>query len=114
MRDKLPRIVIRFTERRAIREEPGTGANMGDNYERPRCGHLITIPTAEENAARAKRGMPLRKYTPHPDDVPAARFMFAVLCDDQVNGSRGDKYPPPLEDTGLVWPDKIEADDLLK
>lgn len=109
MKDRLPRTVIRFTGKdEGVKEEPGTGQNLGDAHRQPRKGHLITIPTAEDVASAKKRGRPTREYIPHKDDVPAARFMFAQICADQEKGSRGDVYPDPLEVTGLEWPDEIE------
>lgn len=112
MRERLPRTVIRFLDDKGQRDEPGTGENVGDNHVRPRRGQLITIPSAEEIQARRAANRPAREYVEHPNDVPAARFMFAVLCEDQERGSRGDYYPDVLENTGLEWPDEIE-DELL-
>lgn len=115
MREKLPRTILRFTSDAGEATEPGTGENIGDVARRPRRGQLITIPTDEEIADRKKRGKPTRAYTPNPArDVPASRFMFAVLCEDQENGERGESYPDPLEVTGLVWPDELAAvEDIL-
>jgi len=107
MRDKLKRTIIRFTDNSGEAEEPGTGQNIGDNHKRPRRGQLITIPTAEETADRIARNKPSRTYRPHANDVPAARYMFAQICDDQDKGSRGEYYPETLETTGLWWPDTI-------
>ena len=112
LRERLPRTVIRFTDDEGEREEPGTGQNIGDVFRRPRRGHLITIPTAEEVAQRRATGRPTREYVPRPSDVPAARFMFAVYCSDQTRGNRGDVYPDPLETAGLRWPLEL-ADELL-
>ena len=108
MRERLPRTVIRFLDDAGVKEEPGTGQNVGDNHQRPRRGHLITIPTAEDVARARKTGRPSRQYIPQTSDAPAARFMFAQLCDDQERGSRGEFYPEPLEVTGLEWPDALE------
>lgn len=111
MRERLPRTIIRFTSTAAQKDEPGTGQNIGDVHAAPRRGQLITIPTASEIAQRRKTGKATREYIPNANDVPAARFMFAQLCDDQVNGSRGSIYPEALETTGLEWPDELS--DLL-
>jgi hypothetical protein len=108
MLDVLPRTVIRFTDDNGQNEEPGTGKNIGDNHARPRKGHIITIPTDEDIKQRRAAGKSARSYVPDPKrDVPAARFMFAQLCADQANGSRGEVYPDTLENTGLEWPDEI-------
>lgn len=114
MRERLPRTVIRFYDNdQGERDEPGTGQNIGDNHRRPRRGEPITIPSADEVEQRRKAGKPTRQYIPNPNDVPAARYMFAVLCADQVNGSRGDYYPETLETTGLEWPGELELNELM-
>jgi len=113
MRERLPRTVIRFLDDKGEHQEPGTGQNLGDNHARPRRGQLITIPTSEEIADRRRRGKPTKAYTPRPNDVPAARFMFVQICSDQEHGSRGEYYPETLEQTGLEWPDELDADELL-
>ncbi len=110
MRERLPRTVLRFLSNPGQKDEPGTGQNIGDLHQRPSRGQLITIPTAEDIEWRKKSGKPTRVYTPHPADVPAARFMFAVLCTNQEKGNRGDVYPETLETAGLVWPDPIDAE----
>lgn len=108
MREKLPRTVVRFLNDDGAKEEPGTGQNIGDVAQRPRRGQLITIPTDADIAQRRKLGKPTRAYTPDLlRDVPAARFMFAVLCDDQDQPERGEHYPEPLEETGLEWPGEL-------
>lgn len=114
MRERLPRTVVRFLDKEGRREEKGTGENIGDNAERPQRGHLITIPTAADLKDRALKGKPARAYAPDTQrDVPAARFMFAQLCPDQVNSERGETYPEPLEVTGLDWPGTIAGLDAL-
>ena len=107
MRDRLRRTVIRFLDDAGQTEEPGTGQNVGDNHVRPRRGQIITIPTDEDIEDRGRRGKPTNAYRPHPNDVPAARYMFAQICDDQDKGSRGEYYPDTLETTGLSWPDEL-------
>lgn len=111
MRERLPRTVIRFLDDKGVQEEPGTGENIGDVAQRPRRGQVITIPTEEDLADRRKRGKPARVYVPDPTrDVPASRFMFAHLCEDQDRPERGDHYPDTLETTGLEWPDELDLD----
>ena len=99
---KLTRLVSKV---RVIRSEE---SRLEDLADPPPKGHLITIPTEGDLAERRKSGRAARQYNPDPRDVPAARYIFAQLCADQVNGSRSDVYPEPLEKTGLEWPDKIE------
>lgn len=103
--DRLPRSVIRFTDDKGQAEEPGTGKNLGDLYIRPRKGHLITIPSDKEVADRHKRGRATNPYVQRPNDEPACRYMFAVICPNQDRPSRGDSYPDVLEVTGLEWPE---------
>ncbi len=109
LRERLARTVIRFIRSdQGQKEEPNTGENVGDVHRRPRRGHLITIPTDAEIAERKRRGKPTREYVYRNGDVPAGRYMFAQICEDQARGSRGDYYPEVLETTGLDWPDTIE------
>ena len=105
MLERLPRTVVRFTEDdKGAKDEPGTGMNMGDVHQRPRRGHIITIPRAEDIRLAKARGKPTHEYVPRQGDEPAAKYMFAVLCTDQERGNRGDTYPPSLAETGLEWP----------
>lgn len=104
MRERLPRTVIRFYDDQGEKEEPGTGLNVGDNYRQPRRGQVITIPTAENVETARRNNRPARQYSPHPNDRPAAEFMFCVLCKNQERGERGDVYPDTLDKTGLEWP----------
>lgn len=105
--ERIPNTVIRFLEEEAVKEEPGTGKNLGDLHQRARRGHLITIPSAEDVAERKKRGKATQQYIPREGDHPAARFMFAVLCKNQDKPERGEFYPDVLEETGLVWPEDV-------
>lgn len=104
--ERIPNTVIRFLEEEPVKEEPGTGQNLGDLHQRARRGHLITIPSAEEVQARKERGKATQQYVPRKGDQPAARFMFAVLCKDQDKPERGEFYPDVLEETGLIWPEE--------
>lgn len=114
LKERLPRTVIRFNDEAAVQHEPGTGENIGDVAQRPKKGHLITIPTDAELEERRRRGKVARRYIPDPRrDVPAARFMFAQLCADQDRPEQGEFFPDPLEITGLDWPDELEAVDKL-
>lgn len=114
MRERLHRTIIRFLRDDGEVEEPNTGKNVGDVHRRPRRGQLITIPTDAEVEARKKRGKATREYVPHKNDVPAARFMFACLCENQEQGSRGESYPDPLELTGLSWPEEINEEEVAE
>lgn len=116
MRERLPRTVVRFLDEGAVKDEAGTGENIGDVAQRPRRGQIITIPTDKELTDRRARGKVARPYVPDEKrDVPAARFMFAVLCEDQDKPEQGEFYPDPLEITGLEWPDELaELDKLLR
>jgi len=109
LRERLPRVVVRFTrDDQGVKEEPGTGQNLGDLHIRPRKGFLITIPTEADLKQREQRGIAARRYVQGPNDEPAARYMFARLCRNQEIGERGDTYPDTLANTGLDWPDELE------
>lgn len=105
--ERIPNTVIRFLEEAPVKEEPGTGVNLGDLHQRARRGHLITIPSAEDVETRKARGKATQQYIPREGDQPAARYMFAVLCKDQNKPERGEFYPDVLETTGLVWPEDV-------
>lgn len=107
LRERLPRLVVRFLNDPGEKEEPGTGQNLGDLYRQPRKGVIVKIPRAEDVAANKAKGWPTHEYVAQANDEPAARYMFAVLCDDQQRGRRGTTYPETLETTGLEWPDEI-------
>lgn len=100
MRDRLSRTVVRFRQPAA---DPLASNNVGDMTER-RTGHFITVPTEAELEERRKAKRAAMRYTPGPNDEPAADYMFAVLCEDQENPRCGDYYPEPLSKTGLEWP----------
>lgn len=109
LRDKIKHAVIRFKEPfdpqkwdRSIRRDI---ANCG---EPPRKGEKVTIPTDAELKEREKNGFVMVHYEREPFDEPAAKFVFAQLCDDQQRGNRGSNYPKPLSETGLVWPETVE------
>lgn len=106
MRERLPRTIVRLYDG-GQEQEPGTGQNVGDNHVRPKRGQLITIPSQELVDARRARGKPVRLYSRQPNDVPAANYMFAVLCKDQERGERSEHYPDTLNITGLEWPGNL-------
>jgi hypothetical protein len=111
LRERLPLTIIRFTEEKSELGEPlrsvVDGQTIGDAHRQPRRGHVITIHGKEEIEQRRKDGTGFNPYVPGPNDVPAARFMFAQLCEDQEHGSRSDYYPEVLEETGLEWPEEL-------
>lgn len=104
--ERLSRVVVRWT---GGQDDPKGIANSVEAvFQQRRHGQLITIPTEAEIAERKKAGLPTNRYVPMPGDEPAARYLFALLCDDQVHGNRGEVYPPPLEETGLEWPGELK------
>jgi len=108
MRERLPRTIVRLYDG-GQEQEPGTGQNVGDNHVRPKRGQLITIPSPELVEARRSRGKPIRLYSRQPNDVPAANYMFAILCKDQERGERSEHYPDTLNVTGIDWPGNLEG-----
>lgn len=111
MIERLPRTVIRFFEdAEEQREEPSTGMNVGDAHIQARRGMLITIPTPAEIEQRRKAGRSTRVYRPTEFDEPAARYMFAKLCADQVKGERSQDYPATIAEKGLSWPTPLDAE----
>lgn len=111
MAARIPRTVVRFLDEEDVKDEPGTGENLGDLHRRARRGHLITIPSDEDIADRRARGKATQAYVQREGDEPAARFMFAMLCKNQTNPERGEFYPDVLENTGLSWPEEEVSDD---
>jgi hypothetical protein len=71
----------------------------------PRQGHPIRIPRDDEIAAREKAGIPSKEYFEEEYDEAAADHVYAVLCDDQSNPRPRDILPPPVSETGLIWPE---------
>jgi hypothetical protein len=114
LRERLPRLVLRFNEpRRAI--EHMAGSTLGDatredtaDNMKARRGRPIRIPSPKDlkNAEASGRG--IQRYVRQDNDEPAARYMFAVLCEDQDNPEPGSVYPDSLEETGLTWPERLE------
>lgn len=111
MRERIPRTVIRVINAE-VPDVNDAGKDLEDVTEfadtkRPKA-HIITIPTEERLKAAQEAGRPARRYIKQSGDIPAARFMFAQLCEDQVNPRHGSVYPEPLERTGLEFPEPIE------
>lgn len=108
LRARLPRTVIRHLSDGGQYEEPGTGINTGDPARRPRRGQVIRVPSSAEIATAREQGRAVNRYVPEADrDVPAARYMFCVRLDE--GSPSADSPPPPLEQTGLVWPIDLES-----
>lgn len=103
--DQIPRIVFRFQP--GQKEEIGTGQNIGDNHQRPRRGTIVTIPRPDELIARAAMGRSSQAYDQQSGDEPVAKYIFAILCQDQEVGERGDFYPSSLEASGFDLPPTV-------
>lgn len=94
--ENIPFCVIRFQEPREGQEG------------KPRKGYPVRIPSPARIEKAKKHGTALPQYIQQPGDEWAAKYMFAVLCDDQENPLRGTSYPPTLAEAGLEWPDEME------
>lgn len=105
LRERLPRLVLRFRDPNPG-DEPMAGSGLQDRQRRARRGQPIHIPTAAAIEAARKAGRTLPRYVASPNDEPAARYMFAVPCEDQEQPRPGGVYPPSLEETGLDWPEE--------
>lgn len=104
IRDRVSQTVLRFRDARA-EDEPMAGVGLSQHF-RARRGHPIRIPSAKAIREAEKSGRTLPRYVAGAHDEPAARYMFAHLCEDQENPRPGGVYPPSLEDAGLHWPEK--------
>lgn len=113
LKQGLPRIVIRFRPQPEVREERGTGLNVGDVVQRARKGYAITIPTQEQVAAARRAKRPIPSYYRQPEDRPAADFMYFHFCDNQEDPKRGSEVPPTISEAGIYWPDPISEEELL-
>lgn len=109
--DRLPWTVVRLRNDPGQQEEPGTGKNIGDVARQPSRGQIITVKTPEAMAELRRLNRPAPEYVEGPNDHPAARYLFAVLCPDQNNPARGEYYPDALEVTGLRFPDELPNPD---
>ena len=104
MRDDLKRLVIRtYPNAKDDNETGDRSKNIGDPIRRARRGQIIRIPRASDFEVARKEGRSINPYIPQAGDVPAARYMFAVPCEDQKHPKRGTYYPPSLEEAGLHW-----------
>jgi len=108
MREKLTRTVIRFTDGSGTGQTVDPHSDLSVLETTRRRGHLITIPTEADTNMRKEAGRPTHEYTANPNDVAAAKFMFAIPCPDQDNPQREEFYPDTLDITGLIWPDDQE------
>jgi len=104
--ERLPRTVIRMyadKTRQELLDEAGVGLSVADSFTRKRRGQVLTIPREQDIKTIEAAGRPAHRYEQGPLDQPAARYMFAVLCDQQ-NPRAGATYPETLEKAGLPWP----------
>lgn len=105
--DRVSRTVVRVQEV-GRKNEPGTGENTGQPHERALKATPIQIPTDEEVRIAQEKGRVPRLYTPHAGDVPIANLLYVEACANQqpgvMQGKIGSTMPPPLSETGLVWP----------
>lgn len=115
IRKRLPRRVIRFTEplkpEEFVTDANGDEKRLGhqtdpfDFEQRRRRGYPIRIPTKEQIERAQANGRTLPRYVRGKFDEPAARYVFAQLCDNQERPTRGEAYPPSLEDVDIDWPE---------
>lgn len=107
LQERVKQTVIRFTDPPAENETPLQAPQTLDEvFTVNRRGRLVTIPTEAERKEAAKMKRTLPTYNQGKWDEPAAAYMFAVLCTDQVNGERRDYYPEPLLTAGLELPEE--------
>ena len=71
---------------------------------KPSKGYPIRIPTEAQLEISRQHGRGVRAYVQKPGDEPIAKYVYAVLCEDQDNPKRGEYSPAPLSETGLLWP----------
>ena len=111
--DTIKRTVIRFQElpeevpeNNPLDDKFERGKNLEDIDIRPRRGRPILIPTKEEIEQAKQMNRHIEAYIPSERDEPIARYLFAVLCQDQRQPERGDKYPGTMAQDGFYWPGK--------
>ncbi len=106
IREQIPRTIMRMLA--PVEENTRNMETVSDNVTKPQRGHLITIPSQEQIQQALEDGSPINHYNyDEQKDVPAARYMFAHLCEDQSNPQRGEFYPDTLDKTGLQWPEEL-------
>lgn len=101
LKEKLPRLVIRFLEPPSKQDPSANVQGVTDVAKQPRKGFIITIPTKGDMEAAAKSGQPVIPYVRKEWDEPAANYMFMQPCIDQKRPGRGGSYPKTLNLTGL-------------
>jgi hypothetical protein len=102
--ETMSRTIFRFHSSEAIKEELGTGVNMGDVHVQHRRGYPIQIPSAELIASRKANGKSVRPYRASAMDEAAAYYCYAIECHNQAKPKRGEDSPDTLDITGIVWP----------
>lgn len=103
LKDRLSRTVIRFRDKAGGETGVGVPVSSVESIQR-RKGDPVTIPTVDEVKKAEAAGRATNRYQQRPGDEPAARYLFAQLCENQERPGRGEFYPEPLEITGLAWP----------
>ena len=106
--EQLSRTVFRFHEKgtaEEVRDEPGTGVNVGDVHVRARRGYPIQIPSETLIRERKEAGRGVRPYQASNLDEAAASYIWAVPCQDQDKPFRENSVPSNLTETGLQWPE---------
>ncbi len=109
LRECLKRMVIRFKDEPAQKEEQGTGKNIGADHQRLRRGKLVKIPTSEQLLLAQKERLHVNRYVRQPNDEPAVRYMYFKLCPDQANPARGHDFST-IEESGIIWPGELDAE----
>ena len=102
IQDDLPQCVIRFDTDGPNPGGPGDGLEVLDKDRRK--GEPMRIPTDKQVEEAKKRDRFVDSYSASVLDEPAARYVFAQLCENQERPQRSDFFPEPLEVTGLEWP----------
>lgn len=104
LREQISRTVIRFVKPKPAGERL-IKQDVANKKDPPRKGEAVRIPRPSEIEERRKGNFVVVHYEPSPLDEPAADYIFAQLCEDQDRGNRGSYTPPPLSETGLLWPE---------
>jgi len=113
LKEKLPRLVVRFTEPPRKEEPSQNSQGIADLATQPRKGFVITIPSEKDVEAAIEAESHITRYVRGEWDEPAANYMFMQPCVDQDNPQRGGVYPQTLDKTGLDISSFRDIEDLL-